>query len=102
VSDFFRLSEAPWTLVIIYASWGEDQIIVIGTQGSWETADHQGQMYGKERLLDLIRRHRDRSAQEIVQTITHALVEFRHTAPQQDDITLVVVRTDFSHSPITL
>jgi phosphoserine phosphatase RsbU/P len=85
-----------------YAGWTDDQIIVIGTDGIWETVDDQGEMYGKERLLDLIRRHRDRSAQEIVQTITDALVEFRHTAPQQDDITLVVVKTDFSHRPILL
>jgi serine phosphatase RsbU (regulator of sigma subunit) len=51
-------------------------------------------MYGKERLLDLIRTHRSRPAEEIVQTITDALVQFRRTAPQQDDITLVVVKTE--------
>ncbi len=52
------------------------------------------EMFGKERLRVLIRERRDGSAQEILQTITEALTEFRRTAPQQDDITLVVVKTE--------
>ena len=48
----------------------------------------------EERLRALIHEHRDRSAQEMVQAITEALTQFRRTAPQQDDITLVVVKTE--------
>jgi len=77
-----------------YPGWTGGQIIVVGTDGIWETTDDRGEMYGKERLLDLIRTHRSRPAEEIVQTITDALVQFRRTAPQQDDITLVVVKTE--------
>ena len=76
-----------------YADWGDDQIIVIGTDGIWEAENDQVEMFGKERLRELIRERRNHSAQEIVQTITDALTEFRKTAPQKDDITLVVVKT---------
>jgi sigma-B regulation protein RsbU (phosphoserine phosphatase) len=82
-----------------YSGWAGDQIIVVGTDGIWETSSDQGEMYGKERLLDLIRLHRNRSAQQIVLTITDALVEFRRTAPQQDDVTLVVIKTNPLEAP---
>ena len=52
------------------------------------------EMFGKERLRELIRVRQNASAREILQTITDALTEFRGTAPQQDDITLVVVKTE--------
>jgi phosphoserine phosphatase RsbU/P len=77
-----------------YLDWDDGQIIVIGTDGIWEAEDDQAEMFGKERLRELMRIHRDSSAREILQTITDALTEFRRTAPQQDDITLVVVKTE--------
>ncbi len=77
-----------------YDGWTEGQIIVIGTDGIWEAESDQAEAFGKERLRELIREHRNRSAREILQTITDALDEFRRTAPQQDDITLVVVKTE--------
>ncbi len=76
-----------------YTGWTDDQMIIIGTDGIWEATDDQGELFGKERLLELVRRHKDHSAQEIVQIIIDALGEFHRTASQQDDITLVVMKT---------
>jgi sigma-B regulation protein RsbU (phosphoserine phosphatase) len=77
-----------------YGGWADGQIIVIGTDGIWEAENDHGEMFGKDRLRELMRECRAHSAQEILQTITEALTEFRRTAPQQDDITLVVVKTE--------
>ena len=72
--------------------WTNGQIILIGTDGIWETENAQGEMFGKKRLRDIIRQHRNQSSGEIVEAITDALVDHRETAPQQDDVTMVVVK----------
>ncbi len=72
--------------------WTDAQIVLIGTDGIWETENPQGERFGKQRLRKIIRQCRNDSSQEIVQAITDALGNHRQTAPQQDDITLVVVK----------
>jgi sigma-B regulation protein RsbU (phosphoserine phosphatase) len=72
--------------------WSDSQIVLIGTDGIWETENTEGESFGKQRLREIIRNHRDHSSQEIVQAISNALTDFRQTAPQQDDITMVVIK----------
>jgi phosphoserine phosphatase RsbU/P len=72
--------------------WSPGRIILIGTDGIWETEDADGEMFGKDRLRALIRSHRNGSAAEILQAILDAIQNFRQAAPQLDDITLVVVK----------
>jgi sigma-B regulation protein RsbU (phosphoserine phosphatase) len=74
------------------AGWSEGQIVVIGTDGIWETENPQSEKFGKFRLRQIIRQHSQFSAQEILTAITEALAAFRDTAPQDDDVTLVVVK----------
>ncbi len=68
------------------------QIALIGTDGIWEARDESNAMFGKERLCDLIRDNRDRSAREIGQSVIDAVTRFRGRRPQHDDITLVVLK----------
>jgi sigma-B regulation protein RsbU (phosphoserine phosphatase) len=75
------------------SGWSDGQIIFIGTDGIWETESPDAEKFGRHRLRQLIRQHSHCSSQEILQTITDALAAFRKTAPQHDDITLVVVKT---------
>ena len=75
-----------------HSEWSEGQIIVMGTDGIWETENHLSEKFGKFRLRQIIRQHSQFSAQEIVNAILSALEEFRGTAPQNDDVTLVVVK----------
>lgn len=72
--------------------WSDSQIILIGTDGIWETENAQGESFGKKRLREIIRNHQHRSSKEIVQAVTDALARYRQTAPQQDDITMVVIK----------
>lgn len=68
------------------------QVIVIGTDGIWEAHNPAGEMFGKDRLRRVIREHAARSADQICSAITAAVAEFRQEHPQEDDLTLVVVK----------
>jgi sigma-B regulation protein RsbU (phosphoserine phosphatase) len=72
--------------------WSDSQIVLIGTDGIWESENPQGEGFGKERLKEIIRQQKDKSSQEIVQAITDALANHRETAPQQDDVTMVIIK----------
>lgn len=74
------------------SGWSEGQIVVIGTDGIWETENSRSETFGRFRLRQIIRQHSQFSAQEILNAILNALKEFRGTAPQNDDVTLVVVK----------
>ncbi len=69
-----------------------DQILLIATDGLWETHNSAGQMFGKERLKTLIREHARSSSEEILTSILDSLKTFRGSAKQEDDVTLVVAK----------
>jgi sigma-B regulation protein RsbU (phosphoserine phosphatase) len=67
-------------------------IVLVGTDGIWEAADTSRQMYGKERLIELIDQHKDESAQQIAASVVESVLDFCSGAPQADDITLLVIK----------
>lgn len=70
----------------------DGQVIVIGTDGIWEARNPAGDMFGKEALRRVIAENAPRSAEEISLAITESLAAFCRARPQEDDITLVVVK----------
>jgi sigma-B regulation protein RsbU (phosphoserine phosphatase) len=70
------------------------QVILIGTDGIWEMHNKTGEMFGKEALMEIIRDIHTASAQQIVDTITETLEQFRGDEAPEDDITLVVIKVD--------
>jgi serine phosphatase RsbU (regulator of sigma subunit) len=68
------------------------QIILIVTDGIKESVNPQGEMFGSERLLDVIRDSADRPAREILDRVFESLNNFRHPLKADDDETLVVVK----------
>jgi sigma-B regulation protein RsbU (phosphoserine phosphatase) len=68
------------------------QIIVVGTDGVWETRNAANEMFGKQRVRDLVRRHARRDARRIRDEILEALRRFLGSRPSEDDITLMVVK----------
>ncbi len=68
------------------------QVLVIGTDGIWEMHNSRNEMFGKDALRELVRRNAAGSAADIMKAVTEALVAFRADFPQQDDVTLVVVK----------
>jgi sigma-B regulation protein RsbU (phosphoserine phosphatase) len=76
----------------IRSGLAEGQVILLGTDGIWETRDPGDEIFGKERLREVIRRSAGASASEISAAIEAALAEFRGDARPRDDVTFVVVK----------
>jgi sigma-B regulation protein RsbU (phosphoserine phosphatase) len=70
------------------------QIILIGTDGIWESQNARYQMFGKKRFRDLIRAHAGEPAKDILQSVITNLDEFRHPFEKEDDVTLVVIKVE--------
>jgi sigma-B regulation protein RsbU (phosphoserine phosphatase) len=68
------------------------QIIFIGTDGIWETHGPRGDMFGKQRVYELIRTHAAASAADIADRVIEDLDRFRENPEPEDDITLVVIK----------
>ena len=75
-----------------YGVWDEPKVLFIGTDGIRETENPWGEAFGMDRLKSLLREHSRDRAKEIIEAITHALRSFRQTAPQEDDVTLIVMK----------
>ena len=68
------------------------QIIFLSTDGIWEAFNQKGDMFGKERIYDIIRKNSSLSANEIINIILESLKRFQQGAQIEDDITLVVIK----------
>jgi sigma-B regulation protein RsbU (phosphoserine phosphatase) len=68
------------------------QILVIGTDGIWETHNPEGKMFGKDRLKAIIKSQADSTAEQIVHNIMQGLERFRYPLAKEDDVTLVVIK----------
>jgi phosphoserine phosphatase RsbU/P len=71
---------------------GGGQIIAIGTDGIWEARNKHGEMFGKARFKDALRRLADMKVEEIIEAIFGELKEFTTGVQPEDDVTLVVMR----------
>ena len=67
-------------------------VLLLGTDGIWETTNAAGEAYGKERMRDAIRAARDETAQQITDAVEADLSSFRGPASILDDITYVVIK----------
>jgi sigma-B regulation protein RsbU (phosphoserine phosphatase) len=74
------------------AGLARGQIIVLGTDGIWEGCSPEGEMFGKQRLKAVIRRHAGADAQTILAAVFAAHAAFTRGARVADDLTLVVVK----------
>ena len=70
------------------------QIIFLGTDGIWETHQANGEMFGKQRLYEIIRRNAENTAKDIEKAVLEALADFRGKGNQEDDITMVVIKVE--------
>jgi sigma-B regulation protein RsbU (phosphoserine phosphatase) len=68
------------------------QIIAIGTDGIWEAINHEGEMFGKDRFRDIIRRNAQAGAADIINAVYSELSRFTKGRKSEDDITLVVIK----------
>ena len=67
-------------------------ILVLTTDGVWEAPNQKGEMFGKDRFKEIIRKNAHLGADGIRLAIIDAVTAFRGGAQQEDDITLVVLK----------
>jgi sigma-B regulation protein RsbU (phosphoserine phosphatase) len=68
-------------------------VLLVGTDGIWETLDASSEKFGKKRIGDILRKHHRRDAAGILQEILSALEAFRGKGPLEDDVTLLVIKS---------
>ena len=72
--------------------WPAGAVLVIGTDGIWETENPEGRAFGREGLKQVVQKYAEHSAAEICDKLVERLSAFASGVPQRDDVTLVVVK----------
>ena len=67
-------------------------VLVLYTDGVTEAFNEKDDFFGEERLMDCARRNRSLPAQDLLTTLLGEIRTFTGTAPQSDDITLIIIR----------
>jgi serine phosphatase RsbU (regulator of sigma subunit)/catechol 2,3-dioxygenase-like lactoylglutathione lyase family enzyme len=80
-----------WECSVGQSHLGPDDLLALYTDGVTEAFDAAGEEYGEERLVDALRRHRDRAPDSLLSSLVD---EVRAFSPdeQRDDLTLIVAR----------
>lgn len=81
-----------WSCTVAEVQLSPGDILVLYTDGITEAANPEGEEFGEERLLHLLRSNRDLPAADLLENV---LNEVQHFSPgeQGDDLTLIVGKT---------
>jgi methyl-accepting chemotaxis protein len=66
--------------------------LVLASDGVWETRNPEGEIFGKHRICEIVRKQRQASAAEILSVALDELTEFQQHQRKADDVTLVVIK----------
>jgi sigma-B regulation protein RsbU (phosphoserine phosphatase) len=70
----------------------QGQVILVGSDGLWEARNPEGEMFGKESILQIIRRSPDATARDILTASFDRFNAFLEERAPEDDVTLMVIR----------
>lgn len=73
-------------------AFGPGDVLVVATDGFSEARALDEQLFGYDRLLDLVETHAGRSADEIASALFAAVEHFSGGRPRDDDQTLLVIK----------
>jgi sigma-B regulation protein RsbU (phosphoserine phosphatase) len=68
------------------------QIVLLTTDGIFEAHNPAGEMFGKARFKEVVRQNAGLEAEGIRKAVFEAVTGYRGEEPQEDDITLVVLK----------
>lgn len=69
-----------------------NQIIVLSTDGIWEANNIHGEIFGKERVREMVRKNAAKSAEKILNEILAAHSHFTEGVASEDDLTLIIIK----------
>lgn len=84
-------ADAPYTTSPEFALEPGDMIVIL-TDGFEEAVSPVDEMFGMQRVLEIIRRHRHEPADNIVKALYHEFRNFTEGADQLDDLTIVIIK----------
>ena len=67
-------------------------LVVLYTDGVTEAASAGAEMFGEDRLVEVVRRHARGTAEEVLAAVLDAVGAFTGREAQEDDVSLMVVR----------
>ncbi|MCH8805003.1 MAG: SpoIIE family protein phosphatase [Planctomycetes bacterium] len=67
-------------------------IVVLLTDGFFETADQQQAFYGEDRVAEFVQAHLSDPLETLIERLHDSVREFRGALPQADDLTAVLIR----------
>jgi len=69
-------------------------VVLIATDGVWETISPDGQLFGTPRMLEVLRKYRLSVPDAILARLHEAVCDFAKPRAPQDDVTVVVVQAN--------
>jgi sigma-B regulation protein RsbU (phosphoserine phosphatase) len=69
-------------------------LLVLYTDGVTEAFNSANEAFGEERLREFVRTNRVKPARDVLESLVAEIRVFTGSAPQSDDITLVVVKVE--------
>jgi serine phosphatase RsbU (regulator of sigma subunit)/anti-sigma regulatory factor (Ser/Thr protein kinase)/transposase len=70
----------------------KDDMLVVYTDGITEAMNNRSEQYGNDRLIEFIKQNAQLTPDEFAAALDKDLAQFTGNAPQNDDITLVVIK----------
>lgn len=85
--------EPSWeyTESTINLGYGE-HLVLVGSDGVWDVENIKGESFGKDRVKVIMKEHGSLSPKRILDQITKEIEQFRGSHPQNDDITLALIK----------
>lgn len=74
------------------ATLAEGEMLILATDGFVEAMNADNELFGKQRMMDVIQHDSQATSETILNNTWHAACEFSGGAPQADDMTGVVIR----------
>lgn len=76
----------------IYTNFSKGKILVLGTDGIWESQNPDSEMFGKERFRQSIKENADKDANTMVASVFSDIKTFTAGQKPTDDLTLVIIK----------
>jgi sigma-B regulation protein RsbU (phosphoserine phosphatase) len=83
--DFATFESSPFNLET-------NDTLFVYSDGLTEAEDPAGEMFGEERVKDLIRREAPSGSEQLYKATLSAIQEFTHGRAQTDDITIIIAQ----------
>jgi sigma-B regulation protein RsbU (phosphoserine phosphatase) len=70
---------------------GKNDLLLLYTDGLSEAENSQGEEFGMQRLVEIVRSRHSQTAEEIVHSCVSRLFDFRSGIPARDDLTIMAI-----------